>query len=44
MTGSDNENFSGCSPLPKILNDYPHEIVIDGKNILMSKYFTIYYN
>ncbi|KAF0715974.1 DUF4806 domain-containing protein, partial [Aphis craccivora] len=29
MTGSDNENFSGCSPLPKILNDYPHEVVID---------------
>lgn len=43
MIGSDNNGqFSSCSPLPKILNDYPHKAVIDSKNILMSKYFTIY--
>jgi len=44
MIGSNNnEHFSSCSPLPKILNDNPHEAVIDGKYILMSKYFPIYY-
>ncbi|CAI6371015.1 unnamed protein product [Macrosiphum euphorbiae] len=30
MIGSDNnEHFSSCSPLPKLLNDYPHEAIID---------------
>jgi len=44
MIGSDNnEHFSGCTPLPNILNNYPHEAVIDGNNILISKYFTILY-
>lgn len=43
MIGSDNnEHFSSYFPLRKILNDYPHEVIINGKNILMSKYFIIY--